>query len=213
MRRARFPTREAGAASGAPARRTRNVRSFACDRSTAQLPRRYTDRVVEVTVVQSPIGPLTIGTRGERVCALFFGDAAEDVRKAAARWYPEERIAVEASGAREAVAAVRTYFDGDVHAIDGIEVELNGTPFQLRVWQALRRVAPGETASYSEIARTIDAPAAVRAVGAANGANPVAIIVPCHRIVGANGSLTVYGGGLDRKRWLLAHERLARVAG
>jgi methylated-DNA-[protein]-cysteine S-methyltransferase len=174
---------------------------------------RYTERVIEVTVFQSPIGPLTIAVHDERVCALFFGDAAEEVRKAAARWYPDDRIAQPGSGSRHVVDVVRAYFDGDVHAIDRLDVELNGTPFQSRVWQALRQVVAGETASYSDVARSIGAPAAVRAVGAANGANPVAIIVPCHRIVGANGNLTGYGGGLDKKRWLLAHERLARVAG
>jgi methylated-DNA-[protein]-cysteine S-methyltransferase len=90
--------------------------------------------------------------------------------------------------------------------LDTIEVEMNGTPFQLRVWQALRGVHAGRTASYSEIARAVGAPAAVRAVGAANGANPIAVVVPCHRIIGANGALTGYGGGLRRKEWLLRHE-------
>jgi methylated-DNA-[protein]-cysteine S-methyltransferase len=83
---------------------------------------------------------------------------------------------------------------------------MNGTPFQQRVWRALRMVRAGHTASYSEIARIIGAPAAVRAVGAANGANPVAVVVPCHRIIGSNGTLTGYGGGLRRKEWLLRHE-------
>ena len=90
--------------------------------------------------------------------------------------------------------------------LDEIEVEMHGTAFQHRVWDALRTVRAGTTASYSGLAVTIGAPAAVRAVGAANGANPVAVIVPCHRVIGANGSLTGYGGGLDRKRWLLQHE-------
>jgi methylated-DNA-[protein]-cysteine S-methyltransferase len=81
-----------------------------------------------------------------------------------------------------------------------------GTPFQIRVWNALRSVGVGRTASYTEIANAIGAPTATRAVGAANGANPIAIVVPCHRIIGAAGSLVGYGGGLDRKRWLLEHE-------
>lgn len=163
--------------------------------------------MIAIAVVSSPIGPLTLGVHDARVCALFFGDCAEQVRRAAARWYPAELPAAGNGGTGDAVAALRAYFDGDVHALDRVPVGLNGTPFQVRVWNALRRVGPGRTASYSDIARTIGAPAAVRAVGAANGANPVAIVVPCHRIVGANGSLTGYGGGLDRKRWLLAHER------
>jgi methylated-DNA-[protein]-cysteine S-methyltransferase len=92
-------------------------------------------------------------------------------------------------------------------AIDDIQVEMNGTPFQKRVWEALRHVPAGRTATYSEIAAAIGSPAAVRAVGAANGANPVAVVVPCHRIIGSNGTLTGYGGGLKRKEWLLRHER------
>jgi len=90
--------------------------------------------------------------------------------------------------------------------LETIEVELTGTPFQQRVWRALRNVHAGHTASYSEIAETIGAATAVRSVGAANGANPVALIVPCHRIIGSNGTLTGYGGGLKRKEWLLRHE-------
>ena len=83
---------------------------------------------------------------------------------------------------------------------------MNGTPFQKRVWEALRTVPAGKTASYAELAVRVGSPAAVRAVGAANGANPVAIVVPCHRIIGSNGTLTGYGGGLERKTWLLRHE-------
>jgi methylated-DNA-[protein]-cysteine S-methyltransferase len=85
-------------------------------------------------------------------------------------------------------------------------VELNGTPFQKNVWQALRRIPAGTTISYAELAKRIGEPAAVRAVGTANGANPVAVIVPCHRVIGSNGRLIGYGGGLDRKQWLLQHE-------
>ncbi len=99
------------------------------------------------------------------------------------------------------------YFAGDLHAIDGIEVAMNGTPFQCKVWSALRGIPCGQTISYGELARRIDNPKAVRAVGLANGSNPISIVVPCHRVIGANGTLTGYGGGLERKRWLLAHER------
>ena len=106
-----------------------------------------------------------------------------------------------------AAERLEAYFGGETTALDGLDVELNGTPFQRRVWEALRAVRAGQTASYGDVARSIGAPAAVRAVGAANGANPVAIVVPCHRIIGASGSLTGYGGGLERKRWLLQHER------
>jgi methylated-DNA-[protein]-cysteine S-methyltransferase len=98
------------------------------------------------------------------------------------------------------------YFTGEIGVLDTIPVELNGTPFQKNVWQALRRIPGGSTISYAELAKRIGEPSAVRAVGAANGANPVAVIVPCHRVIGSDGRLTGYGGGLDRKQWLLEHE-------
>jgi methylated-DNA-[protein]-cysteine S-methyltransferase len=102
--------------------------------------------------------------------------------------------------------AVRAYFRGTIDAIDTLPVRFAGTDFQNTVWRALRRLRPGATHSYADLARTIRRPAAVRAVGAANGANPISIVVPCHRLIGSNGSLTGYAGGIDRKRWLLEHE-------
>jgi len=102
--------------------------------------------------------------------------------------------------------ALRAYFAGDLGALDGLPVAFEGTDFQRAVWEALREIPCGATRSYTAIAQRIGRPNAVRAVGAANGANPVAVVVPCHRVIGASGSLTGYGGGLDRKRWLLAHE-------
>ncbi len=102
--------------------------------------------------------------------------------------------------------AMARYFAGELTAIDNLPVQTAGTPFQREVWQALRKIPCGSTVSYGELARRIGRPAAVRAVGLANGSNPVGIVVPCHRVIGANGTLTGYGGGLERKRWLLAHE-------
>ena len=99
------------------------------------------------------------------------------------------------------------YFAGDISAIDEIPTATAGTAFQREVWRALRDIPAGETISYGELARRIARPSAVRAVGLANGSNPVGVVVPCHRVIGANGSLTGYGGGLHRKEWLLAHER------
>ncbi len=104
------------------------------------------------------------------------------------------------------VAALKAYFDGNFGAAAKLPVNPAGTPFQLEAWSALRRIPPGETRSYSEQASSIGRPAATRAIGLANGANPIAIVVPCHRVIGADGSLTGFGGGLERKRWLLAHE-------
>ena len=100
-----------------------------------------------------------------------------------------------------------SYFAGDIAAIDDIPTATAGTTFQREVWRALRNIPAGTTISYGELARRIDRRNAVRAVGLANGSNPVSIVVPCHRVIGANGSLTGYGGGLHRKEWLLAHER------
>lgn len=98
------------------------------------------------------------------------------------------------------------YFAGDLNAIDSLPVETAGTPFQRAVWRALREIPCGATLSYAQLAQKIGNPSAMRAVGLANGANPVGVIVPCHRVIGANGSLTGYGGGISRKRWLLQHE-------
>jgi methylated-DNA-[protein]-cysteine S-methyltransferase len=152
----------------------------------------------------SPVGPLTIAEKDARVCLLHFGSRPGPVRATLGRWYPEERIA---RGVRlELRRTLEAYFAGDLAALDRIDVEMNGTPFQRRVWDALRRIEAGTTTSYGALARRVGEPSAVRAVGAANGANPVAVIVPCHRVIGSNGSLTGYGGGLERKKWLLAHE-------
>lgn len=103
--------------------------------------------------------------------------------------------------------AIGRYFAGDIGAIDEIPVETAGTPFQRSVWKALRNIPKGSAISYGKLAEQIARPKAVRAVGLANGANPIGIVVPCHRVIGSNGSLTGYGGGLERKRWLLEHER------
>lgn len=164
---------------------------------------------IDVATVASPVGELTIAAKDDRVCMVHFGARSRDVLARLAAWYPdaETRATEDPAGA---VGVLRRYFDGDLGCLDEIEVELHGTPFQTSVWKALRDVKAGTTVSYMELARRIGSPAAVRAVGAANGANPVAIVLPCHRIIGANGSLTGYGGGLDRKRWLLDHEGVAR---
>ena len=112
--------------------------------------------------------------------------------------------------APEAVrAAVQAYFGGDVRALDAVVVKTGGTAFQRAVWAALRAIPAGQTRSYGQLAVSIGAPKAVRAAGLANGQNPIAVIVPCHRVIGANGTLTGYAGGVERKRWLLRHEGVA----
>jgi methylated-DNA-[protein]-cysteine S-methyltransferase len=103
-------------------------------------------------------------------------------------------------------AALEGYFAGDLDGLKMIKWRVAGTPFQRKVWTALRTIPAGTTTSYGALAAQLDMPRAVRAVGLANGSNPISVVVPCHRVIGANGSLTGYGGGLERKRWLLQHE-------
>jgi methylated-DNA-[protein]-cysteine S-methyltransferase len=108
--------------------------------------------------------------------------------------------------------ALRNYFAGDLDAIDRLSVETAGTPFQREVWHELRKIPCGTTISYAELAQRIGRPNAIRAVGLANGSNPVPVVVPCHRVIGSDGSLTGYGGGIERKRWLLQHEKCTGFA-
>jgi methylated-DNA-[protein]-cysteine S-methyltransferase len=157
------------------------------------------------TTVASPVGDLTLAARDDRLCLLHFGADDAAVRLTLSRWYHGVSVDTHPDPAGAAAALAR-YFDGDLGALDALEVELNGTPFQRRVWDALRGIRAGTTCSYADLARQIHAESAVRAVGAANGANPVALVLPCHRVIGSDGSLTGYGGGIDRKRWLLLHE-------
>lgn len=162
---------------------------------------------LEVTTMESPVGPLVVGARSGRVCMVAFAsDAAAVLERLERHVGPQEQTEHDDPGG--AVSALRRYFDGDLTAIDELEVDPIGTDFQQSVWAALRSVPVGETTSYGEIAAAIHSPGAVRAVGSANGANPIVVIVPCHRVVRSDGSLGGYGGGLDRKRWLLAHEHV-----
>jgi O-6-methylguanine DNA methyltransferase len=107
---------------------------------------------------------------------------------------------------RAVTRALDAYFAGELAALDGLPVATAGTAFQRSVWRALRAIGAGETLSYGGLATRLGRPSASRAVGLANGANPIAIVVPCHRVIGADGSLTGYAGGVERKRWLLRHE-------
>jgi len=159
---------------------------------------------LQVCTVDSPIGLVTAAVRDGALVAMGVGEHWE--RKV--RPF-DGQARVPADDPAGVATAVRRYFAGDVHAIDALPVAPTGTAFQRAVWAALRRIPVGTTVSYGELARTLGAPSAVRAVGAANGANPIWLVVPCHRVIGADGSLTGYGGGLPRKRWLLDHEQRA----
>ena len=151
----------------------------------------------------SPIGPLAVATIGDLVVAIDLGG---DPAALEAQFVKKNSAPALGSPSPAILARLERYFAGELGAIDDIAVDPAGTPFQRRVWTALRDVRAGTTTSYSALAQRIGSPNAIRAVGAANGANPIPIVIPCHRVIGADGRLVGYGGGLDRKRWLLAHE-------
>jgi methylated-DNA-[protein]-cysteine S-methyltransferase len=155
--------------------------------------------------IATPIGLVTVVATAEGIGALEIDrQPAEIGRLLEARFGAVELVpSVNPHGACD---RLRAYFGGDLRAIDGVPVDPGGTAFQRRVWGELRRIPAGETRSYRDVARAIGHPSAMRAVGAANGRNPVGIIVPCHRVIGADGALVGYAGGLERKRWLLRHE-------
>ena len=153
--------------------------------------------------IDSPVGRLLLVAGAEGLVQLAFEgrhdegvalNGADESDPLGTRWLDQAREQLE-----EYFAGVRWHFD--------VPLAPRGTAFQLKVWSALREIPPGSVVSYGELARRINAPNAVRAVGAANGQNPIAIIIPCHRVIGSNGTLVGYGGGLERKRWLLDHER------
>ena len=155
--------------------------------------------------IETPIGPLVLLAREGILLMLEFEDAEPRVeREMKARFRGEEHQAADDPfGFRSRIEA---YFAGNLSAIEGIETDGGGTEFQKRVWAELKRIPCSVTISYGELARRLGDVKAVRAVGTANGRNPISIVVPCHRVIGADGSLTGYGGGVDRKRWLLVHE-------
>jgi methylated-DNA-[protein]-cysteine S-methyltransferase len=158
---------------------------------------------------ETPTGRMVIITDTEqRLRAAEWEDKADRMQRLLRLHYGENGIQLQAARASSpARLALEAYFDGQLAAIDAIRTQTRGTDFQRRVWSALRDIPAGTTLSYGRLAARIGRPAAVRAVGAANGANPIPVIVPCHRVIGADASLTGFGGGLERKRWLLAHER------
>jgi methylated-DNA-[protein]-cysteine S-methyltransferase len=163
--------------------------------------------------IDTPIGKLLIvDDEAGRLCIVEWSDrklAFPRALKRLARHFGKGGRKVKLVPARDRFGhktALKAYFRGERDAIDKLPVAAAGTPFENKVWQALRRIPCGTTLSYAELARRIGRPAAVRAVGFANGSNPISIVVPCHRVIGSDGRLTGYGGGLERKFWLLQHE-------
>jgi methylated-DNA-[protein]-cysteine S-methyltransferase len=156
----------------------------------------------------TPTGPMLLLTDVEHhVRALDWVDKESRMLALLQRYYRGASLRVkEQAQPTAARRALLAYFEGEKNAIDTLPVATTGTDFQRTVWRALREIPLGEVISYSMLAQRIGRPNACRAVGLANGANPISIIVPCHRVIGANAALTGYGGGVERKRWLLAHE-------
>ncbi len=167
-------------------------------------------------IIESPVGPIFLGGSSRGLHHVGFLPEAErsvegrmvrDVAWSVARLERDTGLPArrDAERASEAARQLGEYFAGERVAFD-LPLVPYGSEFQRRVWGILTEIPPGETRSYGWVAQRLGQPSASRAVGAANGQNPLAIVVPCHRVVGANGTLTGYGGGLDRKRWLLEHE-------
>ncbi|MFN3513886.1 MAG: methylated-DNA--[protein]-cysteine S-methyltransferase [Phenylobacterium sp.] len=159
--------------------------------------------------IETPVGEgLVVVDQGGALRAFDWTSHEARMRLLLRRQNPPTELR-EGTAPRRVAEAFGAYFGGDLRALDPLECRTGGTGFQRRVWAALRSIPAGETLSYRGLAEKIEAPAAVRAVGLANGANPLGIVVPCHRVIGADGRLTGYGGGLERKRWLLEHEGAA----
>jgi methylated-DNA-[protein]-cysteine S-methyltransferase len=156
--------------------------------------------------LKTPIGVALLVTDADEVlCALDWEDYEPRMRQLLRLQHGAFDLK-ERSAPRDMRLALSAYFSGELEALRAIKWRLGGTPFQRKVWTALAEIPAGTTMSYGAMAATLGAPKAMRAVGHANGANPLSVVIPCHRLIGADGSLVKYGGGLHRKRWLLAHE-------
>ncbi len=166
--------------------------------TTTGPPTVATEGTTSYTVHPSPLGPLTLMARCGRLTHLVMEDQVHASAPPPASQRDDGAFAEMTQQLDEYFAGTRTDFD--------LLVQLDGTEFQMRVWTELRAIPYGQTISYGELARRVGSPHAYRAVGTANGHNPLAVVIPCHRVIASDGSLGGYGGGLDRKRWLLALE-------
>ncbi|MEO1016436.1 MAG: methylated-DNA--[protein]-cysteine S-methyltransferase [Pseudomonadota bacterium] len=151
------------------------------------------------TYLESPVGPLLLAGDGAALHLVSFPEGSK-ARRPMPGWQREDRLFA------DSIDQLQRYFSGELKVFT-LALHLSGTSFQNSVWNALSAIPFGRTMSYGELAHRLDRPNASRAVGAANGANPIPIILPCHRVIGADGSLTGFGGGLETKRYLLAHEQ------
>lgn len=161
------------------------------------------------TTIETPIGPLRIAASDAGICRINFSPSERVLRDDLERRFgtvrftedPKRRVQLD-----RARKALERYFAGRGDDFDALELDMGGTDFQRRVWDSLRRIPTGETRSYAQIAASVRRPKAVRAVGAANGANPIPVVVPCHRVIGSDGTMVGYGGRIPRKEWLLRLE-------
>jgi methylated-DNA-[protein]-cysteine S-methyltransferase len=160
----------------------------------------YLDRL------NTPIGVALVVTDGDGVLRALDWEDYEPRMKGLLRLQYGAVVLKEAGAPRDLRTALSAYFKGDLDRLRQIEWRVAGSEFQQNVWKALPKIPAGTTMSYGALAAKIGVPKAIRAVGHANGSNPIGVVVPCHRLIGANGSLIQYGGGLERKRWLLKHE-------
>ena len=166
--------------------------------------------LLTLDALPTPIGEIDVVTDGEgRLRVLEFHDQPQRLARALRLHHMGQTVETGATPAavREGLAA---YFAGALAALKAVPWAIGGTAFQRQVWNALVEIPLGEATTYARLAQRIGRPSAVRAVGLANGANPIAVVVPCHRVIGTSGALTGYGGGVERKRWLLAHEGVKR---
>ncbi|MBE9066375.1 methylated-DNA--[protein]-cysteine S-methyltransferase [Leptolyngbya cf. ectocarpi LEGE 11479] len=166
---------------------------------------------LSLTKVDSPIGEILLVTDADVLVSLDYVGYEQRMMRLLEKRYGSFSLTEMSHGkadrpVKDIVARIRAYLSGDLSIIDEIPVNPGGTKFQATVWHALRSIPPGCVMSYGELAQQLGNPAAVRAVGTTNSLNPISIVLPCHRVIGANGSLTGYAGGLERKRWLLEHE-------
>ena len=164
---------------------------------------------IHVELIPSEVGPLSMLLSDSGLCGLEFDqpDRLSSLRDRISKWFPSSQVVESGHVLSQTVQTwLERYFAGRFHELEPLNLDLRGTEFERQVWNLLLDIPVGSTATYGELARKLGRPNGARAIGLAVGRNPVAIIVPCHRVVGSNGSLTGYGGGLDRKRWLLEHE-------
>ncbi|OXM84952.1 methylated-DNA--[protein]-cysteine S-methyltransferase [Paenibacillus rigui] len=164
---------------------------------------------IQYMELDSPIGPLVLASAGSGLCHIEFGRfdelTAARLQSWSERWYGTRDWRKDEADLRDPAVQLKEYFHGDRKRFD-VQLDLQGTPFQLKVWDALGRIPYGTVCSYKDIGQTIDSVKAVRAIGGANNQNPIPVIIPCHRVIGADGSMVGYGGGLEIKSFLLQHE-------